>query len=250
MASLKTIYGIPFFAGFASYISPCIIPMITVYLSLITGISAERLLQMGTLTRLRKGILINTLFFILGFTIVFTLAGGAAGFIGKVLQKYLRVMEIIGGIFVILFGLHLAGIFKLNFIQKVKFFPKWNVERKPVGIFGALLVGFFFALVCSHCIGPMLYSTLIYSGILATPKLGAISMLSFSLGLAIPYILTAVFLTFTLDKLKKGRRILSTLNIVSGILLVLFGGLMLGRKFTQLSSFLSNLLPYKLPVGM
>ena len=248
--SFQVVSGIPLLAGFASFASPCIIPMITVYLSLITGISAERLLKMDTLTRFRKGILINTLFFILGFTLVFTLAGSAAGFVGKLLKDYIRIMEIIGGIFVILFGFHLAGIFKLNFVKKIKFFPEWNIGKKPLGLFGALLVGFFFALVCSHCIGPMLYSTLIYSGILASPKLGALSMFSFSIGLAIPYLFTAVFLSFTLDKLKKTRNILSILNIISGIILVFFGIFMLLGKFTQLSAILSKLLPYKLPVGM
>ncbi len=245
-----SLYGLPFVAGVVSFASPCIIPMVSVYLSLITGLSMEQLLQTDLRTRLRKGIILNTFYFILGFTLVFTIAGGFAGWLGKVLRDYLHIWEKIGGVFVVLFGLHLAGFFRLPWLEKLKLNLQLKPRSQPTGIMGALLIGFFFALVCSHCIAPMLYSTLIYSGILATPQLGALSMLSFSIGLGIPYLLVALFLSVILIRLKQAKSVLRWINVASGILLVGLGIVMLLGKFTTLSSLISRVLPYRLPVGM
>ncbi len=244
------LYGLPFVAGVVSFASPCIIPMVSVYLSLITGLSMEQLLQTDLRTRLRKGIILHTLYFILGFTLVFTIAGGFAGWLGRILRDYLHIWEKIGGVFVVLFGLHLAGFFRIPWLEKLKLNLRLETRSAPTGFLGALLIGFFFALVCSHCIAPMLYSTLIYSGFLATPQLGALSMFSFSIGLGIPYLLVAIFLSAILTRIKRARTFLRGVNVVSGILLVALGIVMLLGKFTLLSSILSRALPYRLPIGM
>ncbi len=238
-----------FSAGLLSFLSPCIVPMVTVYLSLITGMTFEQLAATTDKSGIRRDLLVNTLLFVLGFGVIFTLAGGASGLVGSFFSKP-TLLEKIGGIFVILFGLHLSGLFKIPYLKKLSLAQRLKLERKPVGHAGAFLVGIFFALVCSHCIGPTLYSMLIYAGTTRSSANGMIIMALFSLGLAVPYLVTALAVGPIIDRLDRAKRYLWIVSLVSGLLLVGFGVLMLAGQFTQLTGFFSRLLPYRLPTGM
>lgn len=239
-----------FLAGILAFLSPCIIPMITVYLTLITGMTMEELTFAENKVSIKKDIIIDTALFILGFGIIFTLAGGAAGFVGKFLRSYTAILNQIGGVLVIFLGLHLAGIFKLKFLNRLNLAKKFHLSKKPVGYVGSFLVGIFFAIVCSHCIGPLLYSLLIYAGTTGSVYQGMAGLALFSAGLAVPYLITALAITAVLDYLERLKKFLWLISLVSGTLLVFFGILMVGNRFLILTEFFTRLLPYKVPSGM
>lgn len=241
----------PFWAGMLSFLSPCIVPMIGVYLSLITGMTLEELSHLSDNAGLRRGVLLNTGVFILGFGIIFTLAGGTASFlVNSFLGSYREGFTRVGGFMVILLGLHLSGILRMSFLDRLSLADRFSIERKPVGLFGSFLVGIFFAIACSHCIGPFLYSTLIYAASTGSVSQGLSTMAAFSSGLAIPYLLTAIALTPVLSSLKRARRYMRFISVLSGGFLVFFGLLMVLNRFTLLTDLFSRLLPYRIPGAM
>lgn len=243
---------LPFAAGILAFVSPCIIPMITVYLSLITGLTFQELTATGTEDRRRVAshIVGNTALFVAGFSVVFIAAGGAAGLVGRMLAAYSSRLNLVGGAFVIIFGLHLAGAFKLPLLERLNVGRSLKAPSKPLGPLGAFLVGLFFAVACSHCIGPMLYSMLLVAGTTGSPAKGMAMLGAFSAGLAIPYMLTALAVGRMLDYLARLKPRMPIIKAVSGGMLVALGLLMFTDKFALLSSYLARILPYRPPVGM
>jgi cytochrome c-type biogenesis protein len=238
-----------FLAGVLAFLSPCIIPMITVYLSLITGVTMGNLEQLR-LSETRRRIMVSTVFFVLGFGLIFTLAGGAASSVGQVFRSYIGWLNLIGGISVIALGLHMAGVFKLGALRYLDLSRRLKFPQKAIGAKGAFLVGIFFAIVCSHCIGPFLYSMLIYAGVSGSVSQGAAALALFSLGLAVPYLITAVGITRMVDYLQAFKKKARIVTAVSGASLVIFGLLMASNKFLLLSQVVGRILPYKLPGAM
>lgn len=225
--------------------------MVSVYLTLITGLSIEQLSGLQDKRGVKINIVGNTALFIAGFALVFIAAGGAAGFIvGAFLQSYTSLLSKIGGALVLLFGLHIAGVFRLGFLHRLHLADRFSLQKKPLGFVGSFIVGIFFAVVCSHCIAPLLYSTLIYAATTGAATLGMQAMASFSLGLAIPYFLLALAFTRVLSYLEKARKYNMVMLSASGLLLAFFGVLMLTDKFSLLTQFFSRLLPYRLPGAM
>jgi cytochrome c-type biogenesis protein len=235
-------------AGIVSFLSPCIVPMISVYLTLITGMTMDELAARPGLV-VRRTIVVNTLLFALGFTIVFTLAGGAAGAAGALLQQATRGLEIGGGLIIILMGLSMAGVFRLGFLDKMRL-PLKRPLSKPKGPLGSLAVGFVFAVTCSHCIAPTLLSMMAVAGTTGSPMAGMLTMLAFSLGLTIPYVATAVAITPALGVLSRHKEATRFVGVGTGVILAGFGFLMLGGQFTRLVEISSRLLPFRVPLGM
>ncbi|HZK49657.1 MAG TPA: cytochrome c biogenesis protein CcdA [Thermoleophilia bacterium] len=235
-------------AGVVSFLSPCIVPMISVYLTLITGMTMDELTARPGLV-IRRTIVINTLLFALGFTIVFTLAGGAAGAIGAALQSATRGLEIVGGVVIILMGLSMAGVFRLRFLDKMRL-PLKRPLAKPKGPLGSLVVGLLFAVTCSHCIAPTLLSMMAVAGTTGSPVTGMVTMLAFSLGLTVPYVGTAVAITPALRFLSGHKRAARFVGVGTGVFLAGFGILLLGGQFTRLVEISSRLLPFRVPLGM
>lgn len=235
-------------AGVVSFLSPCIVPMISVYLTLITGMTMDELTARPGLV-VRRTIVVNTLLFALGFTIVFTLAGGAAGALGGVLQRATRGLEIGGGLIVILMGLSMTGVFRLGFLDKMRL-PLKRPITKPRGPLGSLVVGLLFAVTCSHCIAPTLLSVMAVAGTTGSPVTGMATMLAFSIGLTIPYLATAVAITPALRVLSRHKNTMRFVGVGTGVLLAGFGLLMLGGQFTRLVEISSRLLPFRVPLGM
>lgn len=245
-------YVFPFLAGLFAFLSPCIIPMITVYISLITGFNLEQLTSDVDASSLRKTIFPNTIFFIIGFGLIFTIAGGAAGFAGSLLKKYYLTLNYIGGTLIILFGIYviLKSFLKMPNFVKFNFRQKLKLENKPAGFFGSFSVGVFYAIACSHCIASILTAVLIYAGTTGSVSTGAFSLTIFSAGLAIPYLITALAITLVLGYLKKIKRYLWLVSLLSGIFLIFFGILLLTNQFTAFTGFFSKYLPYNFPGGM
>lgn len=237
-----------FAAGLVSFLSPCIIPMISVYLTLITGMSLEELTgRPGAVAR--RAILLNTLLFSLGFTIVFALAGGTAGWIGELLTEASRTLEIFGGVIVLGLGLSMAGVLKLDWLHKFGL-PVRRPQRRPRGPLGSFGVGLFFAVACSHCIAPTLLAMLTVAGMTGTVSSGTVTMLAFSLGLTAMYMLTALAISPVLSRLGRHRGAARTVHAGAGVLIAAFGLLMVFGEFTRLSELASRLIPFHAPVGM
>ncbi len=240
---------LPFLAGSLAFLSPCIVPMLTVYFSLITGMSAEELLSDYDTVAIRKNIISRTLLFIAGYTLIFTLVGAAAGFFGSLLnQKFFFYFNIVDGAILIILGLSLMGLFKLPGFRHIKI----NVSKifrkkdKPLTPLGAFFVGIVYALACSHCIGSLLVGMLVYAGSKGTSG-GAFALFLFSLGLAIPYLITALAISSVVDYLKKIKRRIWIIQLISGLIIIIFGILVLTNNFGALSSFFTRILPYKFP---
>jgi cytochrome c-type biogenesis protein len=238
---------LPFLAGSLAFLSPCIVPMLTVYFSLITGLTVEELVSDTDTFAIRKNIFSRTLFFIAGYTIIFTLVGAAAGFLGGLLGgKFFYYFNIFGGVSIIILGLGLAGLFKLPASKLLNVGRRRNKEERPLSPLGAFFVGIIYAIACSHCIGSILAAMLIYAGSKGSAG-GAVALALFSLGLAIPYLIAALGFSAVVDYLKKIKHRMHLIQIISGVILMLFGILILTGNFGLMSTYVSKLLPYKFP---
>lgn len=245
---MSSYYVMAFVAGLVSFISPCIIPMLSGYFTYITGLSLKELRNLPDGRNLRKEIFLKTLMFVLAFTIVFTLAGGTAGVFAKFLKEYRQVLNFIGGAAVILLALNLLGLFG----KKAPNSCKIPGNEKAVGssYLKSFGIGIVFAVVCSHCIGPVLYSILIMAGSLGSVSAGMSVMFFFSLGLAIPYLVAGLYMDRVIKIIHKAQRAEKALNIILGVVLLGMGILIMANKFTILTGWAARLLPLKLPIGM
>ena len=226
----------PFFialvAGFLSFLSPCVLPLLPSYLSFITGISLEELIQKGKDSRMRKITIIHSLIFIFGFSLVFVLLGTSASLVGKIFTNYQIWITRVGGIFIIIFGLHLMGVVNLGPLQREK---KIHLDRRPLGYLGSFLVGIVFAAGWSPCIGPILGAILFYAASKDSVVLGISLLATYSLGLAIPFFLSSLALEVFLEYYGKLRKYLRLVSLISGGLLVVVGVLLATNYFALLS---------------
>lgn len=247
-----SIYLIAFFAGLVSFFSPCIIPMITVYFSVITGMSVKDLKAVEKSKAVRLKILINTLLFIAAFTIVFSIAGAASGKAARFIKENIVIFNVLGGVMVIFLALKLLGFFKaLSFRIKPleDLFDRFKA-RASSGYLTTFLVGIFFAVACSHCIGPLLYSMLIFAGNTGSAYAGMTVMFMFSMGLAIPYLLLGIAFGRSIDFLKKSKKYHVVISYIAGAILLLFGILLLLNKFTLAVEILYKIIPFRSRLGM
>lgn len=225
-----------FIAGLVSFLSPCVLPLVPGYVSLISGASVEEL-QAGD-RKLMKTVMLHSVMFILGFTLVFMTLGAAASGVGQLANTYKRYLTWIGGIIIIIFGIHLTGLLKIKALYADKRLHSIKGGKSPVGAF---LVGFAFAFGWTPCIGPILGGILLLASDSATLAKGILLLFVYSVGLAVPFLLTSVLLDRFLGFYGRFRRHLNTVEIFSGVLLIAIGGLILAGHFTWLASKLSFL---------
>ncbi|MBQ5865079.1 MAG: sulfite exporter TauE/SafE family protein [Oscillospiraceae bacterium] len=203
-------YIISFFEGILTFISPCLLPMLPVYISYFAGGQQNS-----------RKTLINALGFILGFTVVFTAMGALAGTLGSFLSKYQTVVNIVSGLIVIFFGLNFMGIIKLNLFK-----GSARMQTGNLGFFSSLLFGMVFSIGWTPCVGAFLGSALMLASQQGHVLEGTLMLLSYSLGLGIPFLLSAVLI----DQLKGAfnfiKRHYTLINYICGGLLVLMGILM------------------------
>ncbi|MBL7071839.1 MAG: cytochrome c biogenesis protein CcdA [Candidatus Omnitrophica bacterium] len=211
-----------FAAGLLTFLSPCILPVIPAYISYITGISFDELKE-GQNKETRKKIFVHSLLFILGFSVVFVALGASASYVGKLLIAYRTIISRVGGGLVIIFGLYLMGVFKLNFLNKQK---KADFKLQKGSKIGSLLLGITFAAAWTPCVGPILGSVLVLAGTSENMLRGVWLLSIYSLGIAIPFITAALLLNSFLLYFAKVRKYMSVVKFVCGLLLI-FIGLML-----------------------
>ena len=235
MSSLPLPIGV-FIAGIVSFLSPCVLPLVPGYVSLISGASIEELQSKDR--KILNTVLLHSLMFILGFTVVFVALGAVASGVGQLVREYKKPLTWVAGAVVILFGLHLTGIFKIKALYADKRLHSVKGGKSPIGAF---LVGFAFAFGWTPCLGPYLSVILGFAGNSETATKGILLLWVYSLGLAVPFLLTSVAIDRFMVFYGRFRRYLHAWEVGSGVVLILLGVLILTRKFTVLSSYLGFL---------
>ena len=227
-----------FTAGLLSFISPCVLPLVPSYLSYITGLSVENLAKLEERERFKSAIMVNAILFIAGFSTVFIAFGASASLIGQVLYEYQDIIRKIGGILIIIFGLYLLGILKLNIFMTERRLV--HFESRPVGYLGSFLIGTAFAAGWTPCVGPVLGTILAYASTTESMSGGVMLLSAYSFGLGLPFFLTAFGMDTFLSYFKSLRTYLGGVSFVSGGLLILVGIMIFTDSVTLFTSFLER----------
>lgn len=223
-------YTIALAAGFLSFFSPCIIPLIPAYIMYLTGSSMEE-----DLKDRRWFALSRTLGFVLGFTIIFVIMGTSASFIGKIFIRNKKIFSKISGLLILFFGLNMMGIFNLRVLNRER---KVLGPKKATNWFSSTLMGMAFAAGWTPCFGPVLASILVYAGGTDTLSKGVILLLIYSMGMAIPFILTALFINVFIDLMNRAEKFLKYLPKIGGLIMVIFGLLIFFDKVINISRWM------------
>jgi cytochrome c-type biogenesis protein len=218
-------YPAALLAGLLSFFSPCVLPLIPAYFTFITGYSLEELTAGST--EIRKKVILSTLFFVLGFSFVFILLGASASFLGGVIYKYRDAIRIVGGLLIVILGIHLTGLFP---IRSLYFEKRIQLKKKPLHLIGTFIVGMAFGAGWSPCIGPLLGSILIVAGSQETVRQGVVLLGIYSVGLALPFMIMSFFINFLLVFIQRASRVLKYVNTAAGVLLILVGLALLFNK--------------------
>jgi cytochrome c-type biogenesis protein len=227
MFATNVSFFVAFGAGILSFFSPCILPLIPVYFMYITGTTME-----SQLFNHKKIVLSRTLGFVIGFTIIFILMGATATFLGKIFIQNKDIFSKISGLLIIIFGLNMMGIIKIALLQMEK---KASVPQTATSWFSSILVGMAFAAGWTPCFGPVLASILIFAGGSETMLKGILLLLTYSLGMAIPFIITALSINYFRKFMKKSRKYLIYIPKISGAIMIIFGLLVFFDKVVSIS---------------
>lgn len=221
--------------GAASFLSPCVLPLLPAYLSFVSGLSVEELREGD------RRVIMSTLAFVLGFSVVFTLLGAGFSFAG-VLVANQRLLQIVAGALLVVLGLIIAGLTAPSFMQRD---VRPLLGKVPRGPTGAFIMGIAFAFGWTPCVGPVLAAILTMAASGGDPAGGAALLFVYSLGLGIPFLLAGFFVGRALRAFSRIRRHLRVIQIVCGAILVIYGALLIGGQFSWLSARLSGLgLPF------
>lgn len=227
---------IAFTAGVFSFLSPCVLPLVPSYLTFVTGMSLEDL-QEGVD---RRATFMHSVLFVIGFSSIFILLGASASFLGQFLRLYEVWIARIGGVIIIVLGLHLSGVLRLTPLMREK---RIHLNDKPAGYLGTLGVGMAFGAGWTPCIGPILGAILTY-GMTQDTMWAGVGLLSvYSLGLAIPFLIASLALDWFLQTFQRFRRWIPIIEKASGVLLIILGILLLTGQFTLLATYLNRFTP-------
>ncbi|BAM07813.1 cytochrome c biogenesis CcdA family protein [Leptospirillum ferrooxidans] len=229
-----------FLAGMVSFVSPCVLPIVPSYISFITGLSFDQLTgKNGTVEKaeVTKTTVVNSLAFIFGFSALFIGFGASASFIGEFLLTYQEAIRRVGGLIIVIFGLFIAGILKVPFLNKEFRLP---ARKRTSTLAGTFLIGVGFAAGWTPCVGPILGSILFFAGSEGNVLKGIELLAFYSLGLAVPFFLSAVMFNSFLGRFSQISRWIPTITKVSGGVLVVMGVLVFANAFSILSSFLTQ----------
>lgn len=219
-------YFISFLEGIITFISPCLLPMLPIYVSYFAGGALEN--------KDNKRVIKNAIGFILGFTTVFILLGALAGFFGGLLNQYKTAVDIVTGAIVIIFGLNFLGVFRLNIFK-----GSHMAGTKSLGFFSSVLFGIIFSIGWTPCVGAFLGSALMLAATRGSMAEGILMLLAYSIGLGIPFFISAILI----DKVREAFRFIkkhyNVINIVSGSLLVIVGVLMATGLFGKFLALMS-----------
>ncbi|MBL4932010.1 cytochrome c biogenesis CcdA family protein [Clostridium paridis] len=221
-----------FSAGLLSFLSPCVLPLVPAYISYLTSSTIKETNYINS----KVSSFYNALGFVSGFSLIFIIMGASATSIGNILISNSNIFRKIGGLIIIIFGLHTIGIIKIKILYSEKRYLNIdNISKK----FGSIIMGMSFAFGWTPCIGPILSSILIYSGSESTLSKGILLLISYSSGLAIPFLLTSMALDKFIKYKNKILKLMPIITFISGVLLIVIGVLMFTNKFNILNKYSS-----------
>jgi cytochrome c-type biogenesis protein len=230
-------YTIAFTAGFLSFVSPCVLPLVPSYLSYITGLSLEEMTNPEGKKQVRWVTLKNSLLFIFGFSLVFIAFGASATAVGQALLVYQGLLRKIGGVLIVVFGLYLIGILKIPFFMTYR---QYRFQNRPTGAIGSVLIGIAFAAGWTPCVGPILGTILLYASTTQS-MLSGIQLLSvYSLGLGLPLLATAMGVNAFLTSFKSLKEYMWVVSLVSGLFLIVVGVLIFTNSLRILAAWLTR----------
>lgn len=237
-------YWIAFTAGILSFASPCVLPLIPSYLTYVTGLSFKQLDDEHPSAKIRMTVLLHSLFFIIGFSVVFVLLGAIAGIASSKFQAHLREglewIEKLGGFLIFLFGIHITGLFHFGVLLGEK---RVQLHQKPSGFLGTFIVGVAFAAGWTPCIGPILASILMIAATSGQVGQGVGLLSVYSLGLGIPFLLSGLLFHQFLSAFNKFRKYIRLIEIFTGILLMAVGVMLMFNLLGNLTMYLFQYFP-------
>jgi cytochrome c-type biogenesis protein len=217
--------------GLVSFASPCIMPLIPSYVSYITGISYDELVSPDSRRKNMNITLLHSFAFVAGFSIIFVLLGASASLAGSLLARHLNTIRIVGGVLIIIMGVFVMDVVNIPFLQKE---AKIHLKTRPAGYIGTLIVGMIFGAGWTPCTGPFLGSVLALAMTSDTLGSGMVLLMFYSLGLGIPFILSAVAISAFLSSFSRLKKHFKAIKIASGVILIIMGVLLLMDKMTIL----------------
>jgi len=229
---------IAFSAGFLSFVSPCVLPLIPSYITYITGVSFKELTDAGSRAKLRWATTSHSLLFIMGFSTIFILMGASASYLGQLLAQYQYWLMKGGGVLIIILGIHFTGIINLPFLQMER---RFELQKKPLGYLGSFFVGIVFAAGWTPCVGPILSTILLYASTSQSFTTGILLLTVYSMGLGVPFLLSSLAFNYFLSTFERIKRYMRLITIVSGFFLIGIGILLLTDAFREINAYLNML---------
>ncbi|MCX5797326.1 MAG: cytochrome c biogenesis protein CcdA [Elusimicrobia bacterium] len=229
-----------FLAGLASFLSPCVLPLVPGYISFMSGLSLEELASGEIQPGVTRRAALAAVFFVLGFSLVFTALGASASFVGHLLGAHQVLLSRIAGVLVIVFGLHMTGLVPIKWLYYTK---RADTSKVGPGLLGSFLMGLAFAFGWTPCIGPILAGILALASTQETVAQGVGLLLVYSMGLGVPFILTGLGINAFLSFFARYKRFIRWGEIAAGVLLMALGVLILSNRM----SWLMRLLPSPSP---
>jgi len=234
------------FAGILSFISPCVLPLVPGYISFISGVSIEDLRDEAKRSTASRKIFFSAFIFVLGFSTVFVLLGATATTIGNFLITNLALLSQIAGVILIIFGLHVVGLMRIPFLN---YEARFQNSAKPTTLLGTFTVGLAFGFGWTPCIGPILGAILAIAGSQESVTQGILLLAVYSLGLGLPFLLTAAATAKLLQTMNRIKKHFRTVELVSGGFLIVVGVLMIFNMFTVLNGVLARWFPWLAKIG-
>jgi cytochrome c-type biogenesis protein len=223
--------ALAFAAGLASFLSPCVLPVVPGYVSFVTGVTLDDFRSEHRASARRRAALHSALF-ILGFSALFIALGASATALGTVVRRALPLIQQIGGAVIVLFGLYLLGVIRVPLLLQER---RVQLSAKPAGLVGSVVAGVAFGAGWTPCIGPVLASILLYAGVSATVLHGAALLAAYAVGLGVPFFVAAVAFNWFLSRTRWLRRWLLPIERASGVIMVVAGALLFSGRFALMA---------------
>ena len=243
MAEISYFYVV--LAGLLSFLSPCVLPIVPGYLCFLAGTSLDKIAS-GEDASKERNVFYFALSFVFGFSTVFILLGASATLLSGLIYEYLDILRVVGGIIIIIFGIHFMQIIQLPFLNRD---TRYQIESYRPGIVGSYVIGLSFAFGWTPCIGPILGSVLSIAASSETVTYGIVLLLLYSAGLGIPFLLAAYAINGFMRFLSKIRNYIRAIEIFTGVLLVIFGILILTNRIQELAFFFIKYFPFLTQFG-
>jgi cytochrome c-type biogenesis protein len=233
--SLITAFG----AGILSFISPCVLPIVPGYLSYISGVTVNEMKENRAASVWR--VFISSLFFVMGFSVVFIALGASATAVSAFLRDYMPIISKVAGVFIIILGIHFLGIYKIKWLNYEK---RFQVRSKKLSLLGSFAIGFAFAFGWTPCIGPILAGILALAAAEETVWRGIVLLVFYSAGLAIPFLITSVAFNLFVSVSGVIKKYFRVVEIIGGIFLIAVGVLIFTNSLGYLSGIMSKWFPW------